>query len=62
MIQLIDEIMQCFATAIAEVNSSTTQVNPPLTQEDDEAELEPINPVSNQFDYLNGLNYDEIPF
>lgn len=56
MIRLIDEIMNCFKIAIDEIenqNSSSMTISPPVSREDDEAEMLPLF----ESDYL-----DEIPF
>jgi hypothetical protein len=52
-LKLIDEIVNCFGAAIAEIQNqeSTVEISPPICKEDDEAELVPL------FD-----DYDDIPF
>ncbi len=57
-LELLDEIMTCFATVIDEVQSSSqVKINPPVCLEDDEAEMLPLFESDFNVDYL-----DEIPF
>lgn len=58
IVELLDEIMTCFANVIDEIqNSSQIEISPPVCLEDDEAEL--FSLFENEFDddYL-----DDIPF
>ncbi len=58
IIELLDEIMTCFANVIDEIqNSSQIEISPPVCLEDDEAELLPLFENDFDVDYL-----DEIPF
>lgn len=56
ILELIDEIVTCFAIAIEEIQVQeaevTRRINPPVCREDDEAELAP----------LTEIDLDEIPF
>ncbi len=58
IIELLDEIMTCFANVIDEIqNSNQIEISPPVCLEDDEAELLPLFENDFNIDYL-----DEIPF
>ncbi len=58
LLELVNEIMNCFATVIEEVqNSSQIEISPPVCLEDDEAEMMPLFEKDFDIDYL-----DEIPF
>lgn len=65
MIELLDELMKCFSTALEGISKPEIEIQPPVSKEDDEAELEPIYPETVYSLYtprVDSVDLDEVPF